>query len=85
MNKFKFYIRTLKNGKYPITEDDFRIRIIYPDGTAEYDDACDFGIAYGVFLKPCWYRSGMTEKESIKAMKAYDKTHGFKTKLLFKF
>lgn len=82
MNKFKVYIRTLKNGKYPPRPSDFRIRIIYPDGTAEYSYAADIP---HTFTEPCWYKSGRAEKESIKAMKAYDKRHGFKTKLLFKF
>lgn len=82
MNKFKVYIRTFNNGKYPRKSAVFRIRIIYPDGTAEYSDAADIP---HTFTEPCWYDIGMTEKESIKAMKEYDKIHGFKTKLLFEF
>ena len=85
MNKFKVYIRTLKNGDIPKETDKFRIRIIYPDGTAEFDYD-SWGYSYfSNFFKPCWYKSGMTEKESIKAMKEYDKNYGYKTELLFKF
>lgn len=60
MNKFKVYVRTLKNGKYPSCF--FRIRIIYPDGTAEY--STDWKV--DEFETPCWYRSGMTEKDKVR-------------------
>lgn len=85
-NRFKVFIRTCRSGDIPKGVFNFRLRIIYPNGKAEYSYASSdpYLEKYG-FEKnaPCWYECGMTEKESIEAMRQYDKCRGYKTKLLF--
>jgi hypothetical protein len=81
MNSFKAYMRIDAEDKLhnPFFE---RIRIIYPDGTAEWGDGLTVKYDWPDY-PPCWYRNGYTEKQSIEAMKAYDRSHGFKTLFLF--
>lgn len=87
-NKFKVFIRTYHDGSVPTETEKYRMRIIYPDGSAEWSDArYMFDKSWYndgfITLDPCWYKKGMTEKEAIKMMKLYDKFCGYKTELLF--
>lgn len=93
------YIRV--NGKEKIEYlSDFRLRIIYPDGRAEWSDGHYFRYATisGFFPEyPCWHKnyntseelvhnkSKMTAEQAIKAMKAYDKRLGYKTLFIGEF
>ena len=57
-----------------------RIRIVYPNGHAEYADGmiCSSGCWYDKL--PCWMNGTVTKgKQAVKLMKNYDKKRGFKT------
>lgn len=93
-NKPRAYIRV--NGEEKIEYNiDFRLRIIYPDGKAEWSNGY---YLHGFFLEyPCWHKnydtseehvrnkSKMTAEQAVKAMKAYDKRLGYKTLFIGEF
>lgn len=95
MGKVEIWMRFTKRGKVA-TGGLERLRLIYPDGKAEWTDGIHLRISRNRYttwddLYPCWHRnfevgkcylkfkSLMTKKEAIEAMKEYDKEQGFKT------
>lgn len=75
-----------------------RLRIIYPDGRAEWADGDYSGGNWDMKIYPCWHvnyyydctkivgnQSLMTAKAAVRAMKAYDKAKGFNTIYLGEF
>jgi len=50
----------------------YGLRIIYSDGACVYADEPELDEP-GVMGVSCFYKSGMTHKQTIKAMKEYDK------------
>lgn len=78
MNKSQIWVRVSKDFCMPENDFDTRIRIIFPNGTAEWDN----GNIYHNWLSglPCWHPgTKITQKEAIKLMKAYDRLCGWKT------
>lgn len=76
--KIELWVRVDENGEIPSSEMMHRLRIIFPNGKAEWSD----GIAgmYGSFWHgvPCWHHSGITNKEeAIAAMQQYDRIYGY--------
>lgn len=79
---------------------DDRLRIIYPDGKAEWFGCFDSDRKNAMWrpLYPCWHKnyhwfynylvgdaSLMTAEEAVKAMKLFDAEHGFKTIFIGEF
>lgn len=52
-----------------------RLRIIYPNGYADWFSSWNGELAG----RCCWNKNGMTHRQSIKALKEYDKSYGGKT------
>ena len=50
----------------------YRIRIIYPDGVCVYSNEPELDESENMEVT-CFYKTGMTHKQTIKAMKEYDK------------
>ena len=97
-NKPRAYIRV--DGKNKIYSPyEIRLRIIYPDGRAEWADGIYAPADSAGFINsyPCWhdnYLQGgwglssaplMTAEAAVKAMKKYDKEEGFKTLYIGEF
>lgn len=74
------YMRVTSNCKYYIVGSE-RIRIIYPDGRAEFTTA----ISYNDWITPCWSINIYNPVELVKSMMRYDEKCGYETIYLGEF
>ena len=80
-NKVEVWVRVCGDGDIPSDAGEQRIRLIWPDGKAEWgSDTVGFDGCSEESLYPCWHRSSIkTREQAITAMMRYDKQNGYKT------